>query len=108
MLVDFGHLKTILTTEIHDVLDHGFIVYEGDQDLLELFVGGGTTQYFKYNWKVIIFPYIPTAENLARWCWEQLKFPLDQHFRGNLLLDCIKVWETPTSTATYVGSDRGY
>jgi 6-pyruvoyltetrahydropterin/6-carboxytetrahydropterin synthase len=108
MLIDFGNVKTLLVNLVHDPLDHGFIVYEGDQDLLDCFewydptkvkagpIGGAP-------WKIIRFPYIPTAENLAVWCWEQLEPAVEDYWRGNLRLFDVEVWETPTSSASYGG-----
>lgn len=98
MLIDFSDLKILMTNLIHDPLDHGFIVWEQDQTLLAALFGGAV------NWKIIAFPYIPTAENIAIWCWEQLDPPIKDYFRGNLTLSSIEVWETPTSKAAYYGT----
>lgn len=100
MLLDFGDLKSVLVSFIHDPLDHAFIVYEGDRVMREVFESAETE-----SWNHVIFPYIPTAENIARWCWEQIELPLRESFRGNFWLDNVEVWETPTSTATYYGED---
>lgn len=110
MLMDFSEVKNLLTKLVHDPLDHGFIVYEGDEDLLECF------QWWDPNkvpveklagmdpvWKIIHFPYIPTAENIAIWIWEQLFEPIREHFRENLWLQSVRVYETPTSMAEYTG-----
>lgn len=94
MVVDFGDLKAWLTQHIHDVLDHGFMAYEHDYAMLSA-LGADPT------WRVTRMPFIPTAENLARWCWDQLEPVIRQHWRGNLSLNLIEVWETPTSLATY-------
>lgn len=95
MLVDFSDLKKIMQTKIHDVLDHGFIIYKDDEQMVEALYGR--------DWNVIIFPYIPTAENIARWCWDQIQEPIETSFRDNLWLMSITVYETPTSEATYSG-----
>jgi len=100
MLIDFGNLKVLMQDRIHDVLDHGFIVWESDEELLQCF-------WEKTDWKVIAFPYIPTAENIAIWCWEQLEDLIKAHWRGNLELMRIDVWETPTSQASYEGIRNG-
>lgn len=97
MLIDFGDLKTFMMTEIHDVLDHGFIAFTGDTTMLEALECSGSGE----AWKVIVFPYIPTAENLARWCWEKLEPLINSHWRNNITLHRVDVWETPTSVATY-------
>lgn len=107
MLVDFSDLKAILTERVHDVLDHGFIVHKDDEQMIEALYGylptDPTMGAASYDWKVIIFPYIPTAENIARWCWEQIQGPLETRFRSGLVLNAVTVYETPTSEATYNG-----
>jgi len=95
MLVDFSDLKLIMTHLVHDVLDHSFIVWEEDSVLSDLLNGNG--------WQVINFPYIPTAENIARWSWEQLFWTINERFRDGLVLEEVAVWETPTSVAYYKG-----
>jgi 6-pyruvoyltetrahydropterin/6-carboxytetrahydropterin synthase len=99
MLVDFSDLKSIMVESIHDVLDHSFIVYEHDKVMLETFQSADTE-----SWKHVIFGYIPTAENIALWCWEQLEPRLTARFnREDLELRKVEVWETPTSVAIYEG-----
>lgn len=96
MLVDFSYLKDLLMKYVDEPLDHGFIMYEGDKEIQWAF-----TEF--PEWKVICFPYIPTAENIARWIFEQIQPEMTRHFRGNLELAAIEVWETPTSMAIYEG-----
>lgn len=109
MLVDFGDLKKILTQKVHDPLDHGFIVYRRDEQMLSALCintpGQGELAddvRGKNGWKVIIFPFIPTAENIARWVYEQCLPELESRYSDHeLTIDKIEVWETPTSMATY-------
>lgn len=96
MLVDFGDLKTIMMEEIDAVLDHGFIVYEDDNEMLDGLSMNST-------WKVIKFPYVPTAENIARWIWDRIEPRVNAEFRNNLTLSGIEVFETPSSRAVYTG-----
>jgi 6-pyruvoyltetrahydropterin/6-carboxytetrahydropterin synthase len=100
MLVDFGDLKVLMTTLVHDVLDHGFI--HEDTDPLG-FALRQTGTKLGDDWRIIEFPYAPTAENIARWSWEQLAGPLESRFREGLRLVEVAVWETPTSVAYYRG-----
>lgn len=95
MLVDFGDLKALMTELVHDVLDHGFIVQHTDP------LGDVLDEAGRNTWRVIRLPYVPTAENLARWSWDQLAEPIASRFRDGLRLVEVTVWETPTSTATY-------
>lgn len=101
MLIDFGRLKEIMNIKIHDVLDHGFIYYKHDHIMEYLFESA-----VEQDFNVIVFPYVPTAENIARWCWEELEDSIEAYFRGNLDLHKIEVWETPTSCAYYSGERR--
>ena len=96
MLVDFGDLKALMMEGVHDVLDHAFIYHEDDEQM---------QQALSVNpfWLTVRFPYVPTAENIARWVWEQLEEPIGTRFRDNLWLSEVAVWETPTSVAYYAG-----
>lgn len=96
MLIDFSDLKVMMETKVHDVLDHGFIVYVKDDVMLESIMGR--------EWNVTVFPYIPTAENIARWIYEQLEPAINNRFTNELILDQVEVWETPTSCAYYSGA----
>lgn len=95
MLVDFGDLKRWLTSEIHDVLDHAFVVAEHDLECRLALEDGLPGS------RVVIVPFAPTAEHLARWVWERLEPIISAHWRDNLTLDLVELWETPTSLATY-------
>lgn len=98
MLTDFGFLKDLLAVHVHDVLDHGMIVWEHDRALLTAMDAGERDA--DAEWKVIKFPLIPTAENIARW----VAFKLDNLIAArteSLRLTRVQVWETPTSTASW-------
>jgi 6-pyruvoyltetrahydropterin/6-carboxytetrahydropterin synthase len=97
MLADFGFLKQALTECVHDAFDHGFIVWVHDDDLIRCF--GEATKV----WKIIPFPYIPTAENIARWSFHRLKIWFEDHTEDvyDFRLVQVRVWETPTSLAMY-------
>ena len=92
MLKDFGFLKQLLMDQVHDPLDHAFICADGDP-LFEVLVNAG---YQFGGWKVVRFPFVPTAENLARWSWHRLWPLIDRE--GFKLVE-VAVWETPTSVA---------
>jgi len=79
MLIDFQDLKRILKNIVHK-LDH--------QNLNELepFKGGGEKS--------------PTAENLARYIFEQLK-PEITAMQGDLRVGLVRVWESPDASAVY-------
>lgn len=94
MLADFGDLKALMTYKVHDVLDHGFVMYSNDMVMRNMFESGGTQDF-----KVVYVSFVPTAENLSKWCWDQLEKPVEDM---GFALCTIELWETPTSKATYV------
>lgn len=94
MVRDFSIIKELLTKRVHDVYDHGFMVYKDDHEM-DLFVNMCLT----YNWKCIITDFIPTAECLAKAIFDDLKSHLPGLFQVN-------VYETPTSLATYAPDDN--
>jgi 6-pyruvoyl-tetrahydropterin synthase len=49
------------------------------------------------SWNVIKVNFIPTAENLAKWCYDVMQDKLPE---GIEVTTCT-VWETPTSCAIY-------
>ena len=95
MLIDFGNLKGVMNNKIHDVLDHAFVIWEQDQVTWDAMDGHG--------WLLVKFPLLPTAENIARWAWEQIVYEIEYLFGNDLKLYEVAVWETPTSVAYHRG-----
>ena len=89
MVVDFGVLKSVLTREVHDRFDHGFIVAGSDREMRDALDG--------FGWKVIVLHAVPTAENLAVECFRTVSDALPP----GLVLQAIEVYETPTSVARF-------
>jgi 6-pyruvoyltetrahydropterin/6-carboxytetrahydropterin synthase len=93
MVVDFGEVKEALVKYVHDKFDHGFIVYYQDNALmsgLQLF-----SEEADEKFKIILFPLVPTAENLAAWIYSELVCHTSLDVRQ------VEVYETPTSVAVY-------
>lgn len=90
MVIDFGDLKQIMIELFDYFFDHSFIVYSGDEliEAFKLFSG----------LKIVFVPFIPTAENLAKYWYEAIKPRLTDK---QIKIKHVKVWETPSSTATY-------
>lgn len=101
MVRDFSVVKELLMARVHDLYDHGFIVHKDDWKMLNAFSMYPDHKYECYrssnNWKVIVVPFIPTAECLAKEIFDDLEST------GLLNLVKIEVWETPTSCASYGG-----
>ncbi len=91
MVYDFGSIKQVLMERIHDVLDHGFMAFSGDK-IIRTFA-----QQFPQETQVIFVPFIPTAENITVWCYEQIK----NSFPPNLKITQIRLYETPNSWADF-------
>ena len=89
MVLDFGDIKKALVECIHDKFDHSFTTYVGDREMEPVFALALT-----YGWKWNLLTVIPTAENLAKLFFEILQRKLPS-------LECVTVWETPTSSAQY-------
>lgn len=109
MVIDFGVVSQLLTEKIHDVLDHGWILYEGDAELRHAFQCDelpevdGHVIYNPMGWKIIPFPYTPTAENIAKWVYEEIVFEVDNMSKPHHIvwLEGVTVYETPKSAAIY-------
>ena len=98
MLMDFSDVNSILMTHVHDIIDHAFVVYEGDmlaRSACELMGDGHRT---------VVVPFIPTAENLAKWAFEQVEPHIKTSYRNKLRLVAMHVRETPKSTASWYPS----
>jgi 6-pyruvoyltetrahydropterin/6-carboxytetrahydropterin synthase len=98
MLVDFGKLKTMMTELIHDRFDHGFIVGPTDEISNIMFEAAADEGV---EFKRIMFPYVPTAENIAKFCYEVMYYNARAEFGDYLRVLQVEVWETPTSQAVY-------
>ena len=93
--MDFSDVSHILTVHIHDVVDHAFVVYEHDQQArkaLEALDDGHRT---------VVVPFIPTAENLAKWAFEQVEPHIKTAYGNRLRLVAMHVRETPKSVASW-------
>ena len=95
MLMDFTDVSAILNEYIHDVVDHAFIVYEGDKEALVALSHMGEEH------RTLIVPFIPTAENLAKWAFEQVEPHISSSYGNMLKLHAFHVRETPKSCASW-------
>lgn len=90
MIHDFGDVKEVLVEKIFKVLDHCFLASE--KDLIFKSIAESS------DLKIFIVPFIPTAENIVLWCYDQLKDSFPKH----LQIARLRLLETPTSIAEYV------
>ena len=95
MLIDFSDISRILTEHIHDVVDHAFVVAEDDEQALSALAQMGNAH------RTVVVPFIPTAENLARWAFEQVAPHIETAYGNRLRLAAFHVRETPKSWASW-------
>ena len=95
MLMDFSDISKILTVHVHDVVDHAFVVFEGDEEAIEACKIMGDTH------RTVVVPFIPTAENLARWAFDQVDPHIKSVYGNRLILVAMHCRETPKSLATW-------
>ncbi len=95
MLIDFSDVSEILMTHIHDIVDHAFIVYENDHK------GIAAANCMGDDHRTVIVNFIPTAENLAKWAFEQVKPHIITAYGNRLRLVAMHVRETPKSIASW-------
>ncbi|MBT3250981.1 MAG: 6-carboxytetrahydropterin synthase [Candidatus Marinimicrobia bacterium] len=94
MVVDFGDIKKLAMERIHANLDHGFMVWDKDAELLDFFNESD-------GHKPIVVSFTPTAENVAKYIFDELDGRMKDIFGNGLTLVSIKLWETPSSFALY-------
>lgn len=95
MLIDFSDISRILNEKVHDVVDHAFIVYQGDA------TGRSALSEMGDEHRTLVVPFIPTAENLAKWAFEQVEPYIISSYGNELKLAAMHVRETPKSWATW-------
>ena len=94
MVIDFADIKKTAQKFIQEELDHAFMVWEKDIELLEFFKNSK-------GHKPVIVPFTPTAENVAAYIFNALKDKFTDIFKTGLHLQSVKLWETPSSYALF-------
>ena len=94
MVIDFADIKKVALKFIQEELDHAFMVWDQDEELIEFFKKSK-------GHKPVIVPFTPTAENVATYIFQQLQDKFTDVFKTGLRLQSVKLWETPSSYALY-------
>ena len=94
MVIDFADIKGTAQKFIQEELDHAFMVWDKDAEMLKFFNNSD-------GHKPVIVPFTPTAENVAEYIFHKLKDKFSDVFNTGLHLHSIKLWETPSSYALY-------
>lgn len=92
MVMDFSDVKAIAKKAVVDVWDHAFLVYQHDTEVL-------TFLNSLPNHKTVVFPTVPTAENMAAEAFRILKSQYQDTYGNHLTLEKVRLYETPNSWA---------
>ena len=92
MVMDFSDVKTIAKTALVNVWDHAFLVYKDDTEVLNFLKS-------LENHKTVIFPTVPTAENMAQEAFKILKEKYQDTYGNHLKLEKVRLYETPNNWA---------
>ena len=92
MVMDFSDVKRIARESVVDIWDHAFVVYKDDHVVLDFL---NTLP----NHKTVIFPTVPTAENMAAEAFSILKSKYNDTYKNHLKLERVRLYETPNSWA---------
>lgn len=96
MVVDFGDIKKVLQ-EIHDYFDHGFMYYRRDEMMKQLAI---TSKDFEDDIKWVEVDFIPTAENIAKYCFEYAQDSWEDHgLPGKVAV--VEVYESSNTSVLY-------
>ena len=90
MVLDFGVIKATIGRWIDEKWDHAMLASDRDQNIIQLCKD--------FDWKVYVFPFEPTAENLAECLREVAARQIGE--ASGLKVDSVRICETPTSWAT--------
>tara|TARA_B100000401_G_scaffold410355_1_gene328394 strand:- start:315 stop:758 length:444 start_codon:yes stop_codon:yes gene_type:complete len=96
MVIDFSDIKKLSLSLVHSKLDHSFMVWEKDKEMIDFFDSSD-------GHKPVVVPFTPTVENVAKYIFDILSPQIIDKYGNGIYLSSIKVWETPTSFAIYSG-----
>lgn len=96
MVMDFSDVKSIAKESVVNVWDHAFLVYQHDMEVLNFLNS-------LPNHKTVIFPTVPTAENMALEAFRILKSKYHDTYGNHLKLEKVRLYETPNSWADALG-----
>ncbi|HWT28070.1 MAG TPA: 6-carboxytetrahydropterin synthase QueD [Methylophilaceae bacterium] len=96
MVMDFSDVKTIARRLVVDVWDHAFLVYRGDQVVMDFLAT-------LPDHKTVIMDTVPTAENMAAEAFRLLAAGYHDTYGNHLKLERVRLYETPNSWADALG-----
>lgn len=98
MVMDYSEVKRIAKEQLVDAWDHAFLVYRGDQMVLDFLNS-------LPNHKTVVLDRPPTAENLALRAFELLNSAYHHNYGNHLQLQRVRIYETPNNWADCLRSN---
>jgi 6-pyruvoyltetrahydropterin/6-carboxytetrahydropterin synthase len=95
MVMDFSEVKSIANAMLVSRWDHAFLVYQGDQVVVEFLASLA-------EHKTVVLPVVPTAENLAAEAFRILDAAYLDTYGNQLRLQRVRLYETPNNWADAV------
>ena len=92
MVMDFSEVKSIANAMLVSRWDHAFLVYQGDQVVVEFLASLA-------EHKTVVLPVVPTAENLAAEAFRILDAAYLDTYGNQLRLQRVRLYETPNNWA---------
>ena len=92
MVMDFKDAKELIKKTIVEEWDHSFIVYRDDAVVLKFLESLD-------GHKTVVFPLVPTAENMALVAMEKLKISFEREFGSLIKPSKVRLYETPNNWA---------
>lgn len=92
MVMDFSDVKAIAKRELVEVWDHAFLVYKNDKEVRDFLES-------LPDHKTVIFPTVPTAENMALEAFKILNRHYQDTYGNHLKLEKVRLYETPNNWA---------
>lgn len=92
MVMDFSDVKRIAKESVVNVWDHAFLVFKHDIVVLDFLNS-------LPNHKTVIFPTVPTAENMAAEAFKVLNGEYQDIYGNQLKLTRVRLYETPNNWA---------
>lgn len=92
MVMDFSDVKRIARESVVDVWDHAFLVFKNDVEVLNFLNSLN-------DHKTVVFPTVPTAENMAAEAFKILRSQYKDTYGNHLKLERVRLYETPNSWA---------
>jgi 6-pyruvoyltetrahydropterin/6-carboxytetrahydropterin synthase len=92
MVMDFKDAKELIKKTIVEEWDHSFIVYKDDAVVLKFLQSLN-------DHKTVVFPLVPTAENMALVAMDKLKISFTREFGALIRPFKVRLYETPNNWA---------